>query len=103
MNYPRPRWSLESTRLSAHSAIEPAIPSIAKNRVNPRSCAIIARIHEQSGLYRALKLFPLALDDVLVHASTSLILGRVRRCRSKHSGVVIAAQITLRAAMGNFA
>ncbi len=46
MKYTSPHLSLESTRLLAQSAIEPAIVSIAKSRVNPMACAIIARIHE---------------------------------------------------------
>ena len=76
MKLARPRLSLESTHRLAHLAIGSAIASLAKYRVNPSrcfalnappehptrasrpsrsllrdsSCAIIARMHEQSGL-----------------------------------------------------
>jgi hypothetical protein len=36
----------QTGRAKSDGLPEPAILSIAKNRVNPRSCAIIARIHE---------------------------------------------------------
>ncbi len=46
MNYARPRLPLESTEHFTHSAIEPAIASIAKRSENPMSSAIIMRIHK---------------------------------------------------------
>ena len=42
MNDARPHLPLESTRIFAHSAIVPAIASVAKSPVNPISCAISA-------------------------------------------------------------
>lgn len=52
MNDTCAHWPLEFALQSAHLVIGTAIGPVAKNRVKPKSCAIIVRIHEQTELRR---------------------------------------------------